>query len=186
MEIIRKKICLEPFKSRIPSLIDTVTINGVDKNTTDGSWGEVPKPITIFGVEFKYGTLMNVYYSALKVVMNAKVKEYDQKGNKWIDLDYDWRDILTDESRPVSFVTDFPTFNVLDKQLISLVSAEDEYAYDGGISLYFDEYIKGCEFINEVHKLIGKEVTPSKFTGMYVPYFFYLTDVPDIIAFMED
>lgn len=101
MEIIRKKICLEPFKSRIPSLIDTVTINGVDKNTTDGSWGEVPKPITIFGVEFKYGTLMNVYYSALKVVMNAKVKEYDQKGNKWIDLDYDWRDILTDRKSVV-------------------------------------------------------------------------------------
>lgn len=186
MEIIRKKICLEPFKSRIPSIIDTVTINGVDKNAADGAWGEVPKPITIFGVEFKYGTLMNVYHSALKVVMNAKVKEYDKKGNKWIDLDYDWRDILTDESRPVSFVIDLPTFNVLDKQLVSLVSAEEEYAYNGGVSLYFDEYIKGCEFINEVHKLIGKEVTPSKFTGIYVPYFIYLTDVADQITFMED
>lgn len=186
MEIIRKKICLEQFKSRIPSLIDTVNINGVDKNTADGSWGEVPKPITIFGVEFKYGTLMSVYHSALKVVMNAKVKEYDKKGDKWIDLDYDWRDILTDASRPVSFVTGLPTFNVLDKQLVSLVSAEEEYAYSGGVSLYFDEYIKGCEFINEVHKIIGKEVTPSKFTGMYVPYFFYLTDVADIISFMED
>ena len=125
MEIIKRKICLEQFKSRIPSLIETVDVLGVDKTKYDGSWGEIPKPVTVLGIEMKYGTMMELYHSVLKIIMSANIREYDESGDKWIKLDYDWRDIINNTYRQVSFVTSIPTNNLNDKKLISLVSPDD-------------------------------------------------------------
>lgn len=189
MEIIKKKICLENFISRIPALIETVDVENVNESTSDGSWGKIPKPVSLLGKAMKYGTLMDLYYPLLKIVMNSDVIEYDAGGQKWRKIDYDWRDIINKMHEPgerVSFVSKIPTEQLDDRMKISVVTKEEEYSFNDNIVNTFGGINDGLNVIEEVHHLIGKKVTPSDFTGMYVPYFIYLADVPDIITFMED
>ena len=113
-------------------------------------------------------------------------KEYDKLGDKWISLNYDWRDIINDTTRKVSFVTSTPTKNLADKQLISFVYPEDEFTYYDNIRYIFGEDKCGLDLITAVHELIGKITTPATFIGTHVPYFLYLSDVDDIISFLED
>lgn len=188
MEIIRKKICLEEFKSRIPALIETIEVDGVEEPSTDGSWGKFPKSISILGKEIRYRTLMDLYHSLLKIVMGAFVLEYDKPGKKWIELDYDWRDILNEyysREVPFKFVTEIPTEDLTDGMMISLVSSEDETLFYDKVQEIFEGTNDGFNVILELHRTIGKKVTPSRFNGMYVPYYFYLADVPDMISFLE-
>ena len=91
MEYIKKKICLEPFISRIPGAIATIDNEDISNNK-NGSWGKIPKTIILWGQEIKYQTLMNLYYSVLKVVTSANYYEYDASGNKWLTSNFDWRD----------------------------------------------------------------------------------------------
>jgi hypothetical protein len=91
MEIIKKKICLEDFISRIPALIETVDTGKGITTLTEGSWGKIPNYITFLGKTVKYKTFMNLYYSLLNVVVYSDYYEYDYIGNKWIAIDYDWR-----------------------------------------------------------------------------------------------
>lgn len=189
MEIIKKKICLENFISRIPALIETVDVENVNESTSDGSWGKIPRPVSFLGKAMKYGTLMDLYYPLLKIVMNSDVIEYDAGGQKWRKIDYDWRDIINKMHEPgerVSFVSKIPTEQLDDRMKISVVTKEEEYSFNDNIVNMFGGKNDGLNVIEEVHRLIGKKVTPSDFTGMYVPYFIYLADVPDIITFMED
>lgn len=189
MEIIKKKICLENFISRIPALIETVDVENVNESTFDGSWGKIPRPVSLLGKAMKYGTLMDLYYPLLSIVMNSDVIEYDASGQKWRKIDYDWRDIINKMYEPgerVSFVSKIPTEQLNDRMKISVVTKEEEYSFNDNIINIFGGTNDGLNVIEEVHRLIGKKVTPSDFTGMYVPYFIYLADVPDIITFMED
>lgn len=189
MEIIKKKICLENFISRIPALIETVDVENVNESTSDGSWGKIPRPVSLLGKAMKYGTLMDLYYPLLSIVMNSDVIEYDAGGQKWRKIDYDWRDIINKMYEPgerVSFVSKIPTEQLDDRMKISVVTKEEEYSFNDNVVNIFGGENDGLNVIEEVHRLIGKKVTPSDFTGMYVPYFIYLADVPDIITFMED
>ena len=189
MEIIKKKVCLENFISRIPALIETVDVENVNESTSDGSWGKIPRPVSLLGKAMKYGTLMDLYYPLLSIVMNSDVIEYDAGGQKWRKIDYDWRDIINKMYEPgerVSFVSKIPTEQLNDRMKISVVTKEEEYSFNDNIVNIFGGTNDGLNVIEEVHRLIGKKVTPSDFTGMYVPYFIYLADVPDIITFMED
>lgn len=189
MEYIKKKICLEDFISRIPALIETVDVEDVIESASDGSWGKIPRPVSILGKAMKYGTLMDLYYPLLKIVMNSNVLEYDASGQKWRQIDYDWRDIVNKMYEPgkrVRFVSEIPTEQLSDRMKISVVTEEERYSFNDNVVNVFGGENDGLNVIEEVHRLIGKKVTPSDFTGMYVPYFIYLADVPDIIAFMED
>jgi hypothetical protein len=91
MEIIKKKICLENFISRIPG--KNKTIEGNDSK--NGSWGKIPNAI-IFGSDnskpIKYHTFINLYYSVLDIIMNCDYYEYDKSGKKWMKKNFDWRD----------------------------------------------------------------------------------------------
>ena len=80
MEIIKKKISLETFLSRIPALIETIEGTNVDNN---GSWGKTPKNIAFLGKEMTYKSLMEFYYSLCFVVMYSDYYEYDLSGKKW-------------------------------------------------------------------------------------------------------
>lgn len=187
MEIIKKKICIENFISRIPSLIETIDVEGVTEASSDGSWGKIPKMLSILGKMMRYGTIMNLYNSLIKIIVKAKVLEYDELGKKWIKVDYDWRDIIKNHhTRTVQFVTSKPTKNLTDKMLISLVSFDEATFFYQHIQDIFGGFNNGFNFIDEVHSIMGKCVTPSNCTGTYVPYFVYHMDVPDIISFMLD
>lgn len=189
MEIIKKKVCLEDFKSRIPALIEPVHVDGVEETTSDGSWGKIPKPVSILGKEMKYGTLMNLYYSLLKLVINANVLEYDIRGDKWIETNCDWRDIITEVYSPntnqVKFLSELPISQLSDRMRVVLVSPDEEYLFNEHIAETFGSTNTGLNVIGEVHRVFGKIVTPSEYIGIYVPYFLYLVDVPDLIMFME-
>ena len=78
MEIIKKKICLENFISRIPGKIKTIEGN----DNKNGSWGKIPHSI-IFGSEnsktIKYHAFINLYYSVLNIIMYCDYYEYDEK-----------------------------------------------------------------------------------------------------------
>lgn len=189
MECIKKRVCLEDFKSRIPSLIETIDVEGITTTSTDGSWDKIPKMIHMFGQydAMRYGTVMNFYYSLLSVITKAEIFEYDKLGDKWIELNYDWRDIINNHiSHPVTFVASKPTDNLKDEMLIGLVTAADVVLFYQTMRDIFGESIDGFAFIDEVHSMLGKYVTPSECIGAHVPYFVYYTDVPDIIAFMEE
>ena len=61
MEIIKKKISLECFKSRIPAL--TEVIDGETVSQTDGVWGKIPKDIKhpILNKSFTFEEFTNLY-----------------------------------------------------------------------------------------------------------------------------
>jgi len=204
MEIIKKKVCLEQFRSRIPALIHTVEGEKYGYFPKDGSWGRIPKPIAFLGKEIKYGTLIGLYYSALKMLMNASFLEYDESGKKWIEKDYDWRHFIINGSesmKDVTFVTEIPSVDLKDKMIITLVTQDEVNFFYNEINDIFGGSNNGITLINEFHRVIGKKIVPPEdtdlddidteeslavYNGMYVPYFVYLADVPDLIAFMEE
>ena len=72
IEVIKKKINLEEFKSRIPGLISV--INQDDNFLNDGaSWGKMPVLITILGRTIKYGTMMDLYYKLLDIITSRTI-----------------------------------------------------------------------------------------------------------------
>jgi hypothetical protein len=83
MEIIKKKICLEDFISRIPALIETLENEKVEINPNDGSWGKIPTSVIILGKNMKYKTFMKLYYTLLNVIVYSDYYEYDSSIKKW-------------------------------------------------------------------------------------------------------
>lgn len=190
IEHIKKKIILEPFKSRVPSLLPTITINGIEKDNSDGSWGEIPYPISLFNKIMKYGTIMELYYKLLRIIKNAEYKEYDASGGKWIDVEIDWRNLLfryTDTIDTIIVTYDNTLKTVgSDKEIIGIVTYDDKLLFYDKIKEIFQEEYTGFDILNAMHDLIGIKVVPTKLDALYVPYLVYLTDVPDQISFMEE
>lgn len=182
MEIIRKKISLECFKSRIPALVETIHNNNDSK---DGSWGEIPKPIVILGKELKYGTIMDLYYKLLDIIKTTTYYEYDMSGKKWLLIDYDWRNVF-DREYSITFLTELPTQFLEDRMIVGITDAENIDIYTNEVNRVFDDTIKGLDVIDAVNEIIGRIIVPAKYDGIYVPYFIFKTDIPDLLAFMDN
>lgn len=85
MDIIKKRISLEQFKTRLNTPLKTV-----NNHSVNDSWGEMPVPITIEGNTLKYGTMMDLYHKVIEVLNNIVFYEYDGPGKKWLKIEIDW------------------------------------------------------------------------------------------------
>lgn len=215
MEIIKKKICLEDFISRIPALIETVDTGKGITTLTEGSWGKIPNYITFLGKTVKYKTFMNLYYSLLNVVVYSDYYEYDYIGNKWIAIDYDWRKSFIDREN-ITYVDEFPTDYDVDRGIIGITTSEGVYTFyelTKEISAY-----DGFTLIIDMSNLIGRQIVPLTYRckecdeikmashvnqeikecdscgstnielipqGSKVPYFIYVSKLDENIALLE-
>lgn len=172
MEIIKKKICLENFISRIPGKINTIEGN----DSKNGSWGKIPNSI-IFGSDnpkpIKYHTFINLYYSVLNVIMYCDYYEYDESGKKWMKKNFDWRDCfdinpertqIHNQYNPVKFYTSLPKNNLKDGQVVGITTIDN-------INIFYDQSEKtlggnfsGFDVIINFNKIIGREIIPYKNT----------------------
>lgn len=211
MELIKKKICLEPFISRIPGMISTIDDADID-NLKNGSWGKIPKTIELWGVKIKYETLMKLYYSSLRIIINAKYYEYDESGRKWIQPDFDWRDAFAINPR-ISYAVTLPTNGRTDKMVVGLVSSEELDTFYNKISKTTGGNYNGLDLIIAVNKIIGRFIVPyacrcnncgstryglkiqkckncdsenlSTIQEPFVPYFLFWKDVQDWIDLLN-
>ena len=213
IEVIKKKINLEEFKSRIPGLISV--INQDDNFLNDSaSWGKIPVLISILGRTIKYGTMMDLYYKLLDIITKSEYYKYSLKQDKWIKISIDWRDILKNKENVRYTNNFFIAENEKNKIVLGITSLENVgYFYDTVVKLVGDEY-NGFDFFENVNNVIGKEIVPyfyeckncgkitiangikvcekcgskniNEIQEPYVPYFVYLSDVQKLISFMEE
>lgn len=213
IEVIKKKINLEEFKSRIPGLISV--INQDDNFLNDGaSWGKIPVLISILGRTIKYGTMMDLYYKLLDIITKSEYYKYSLKQDKWVKIGIDWRDILKNKENVRYTNNFFITENEKNEIILGITSLENVgYFYDTVVKLVGDEY-NGFDFFENVNNLIGKEIVPyfyeckncgkitiandfkvcekcgsknvNEIQEPHVPYFVYLSDVQKLISFMEE
>lgn len=208
MEIIKKKIVLEDFKSRIPSLVDTIEDDG-----TINSWGKMPKNVSLCGKIMRYGTLMRLYYSLLNVITKSAYYEYDREKKKWIPLNLDYKEVFKNKNN-IKYETTLPLQNNDVKTIVGITNGDGFGFFYNEVKTITDSK-DGFEVLQEINNLIGKiEVPPIKMCKkcntlivtnenecsekdcggelieieqpVYFPYFIYRTEVPDILEFMED
>lgn len=210
MEIIKKKISLETFLSRIPALIETIEGTSVGNN---GSWGKTPKNIAFLGKEMTYKSLMEFYYSLCFVVMYSNYYEYDLSGRKWIPIKIDWRDTFKNDSI-ISYAVELPNDNIDDKKIIGITTLEGVLNFNEKVRMLTGGMYNGFHVIQEVNRIIGKKITPpTKICtkcgkkiitnntdnkcecggelkeveqAILVPYYIYRTEVNDYLNFMSD
>lgn len=209
MEIIRKKICLEDFISRIPSKIDSLSNERIE---TSNSWGKIAKNIPFNGIIFNYKDFISLYYSLFNIFMNAKYYEYDMSGNSWIKLNnYDWRNNYIYEfsndgeyniTKNMSFNDVLPEFNIniggnmngsissYDRTVIGIVSENDmEILRKYGVELGLDfNKIVGKEIVPLSYAIKGEndEITYKTIEGSRVPKTIYISELDDTISFMNE
>lgn len=165
MEIIRKKISLENFRSRIPALIECIERYDHEIEQKKGAWGNIPKNIThfIFNKSLTFKEFMSLYVSLMGIVMYSKYFEYDNVGNKWITLNLDWRNIFGDIENRYVFVDTLPTRG--DKNTIYGYNSN---GYESIISLNINKIINDnyniIDAINVMNNIIGREIVPPIYT----------------------
>lgn len=220
MDIIKKRINLEQFKSRIPGLINVVDKDyKLDNKVIDlnlflknnASWGKIPVSINILGKTLKYGTIMNLYYKLLDTIIGSVYYIYNKKNRKWITKDIDWRDIIK-RKQNVTYLNYIPT-TYETNNIIGITSDENIHYFYNIIKFLYEDNYDAFDFVDKVNQIIGREIIPyfyeCKNCGKidildnklcnncgsedlieiqepYVPYFIYLSELSDIISFMED
>lgn len=94
MEIIRKKICIEDFISRIPSL----KLDCIDKDENETSWGKIANNFYFRGKYFRYKYIMDLYYDVLNLIMDSifLIRENYTSNSQWFNetltTEKNWRD----------------------------------------------------------------------------------------------
>lgn len=213
IEIIKKKINLENFKSRIPGLIDVVNKpdNFLDDNA---SWGKIPISINLFDVNIKYGTMMDLYYRISDVITKSEYYHYSLKNKKWIKRDIDWRDVLKNREY-VKYSSNFiGNQEESTNSILGINSLENVKCFYDSVRKIIGENFNGFDFFEKVNEIIGKEIVPyfykcqdcgeTRIAGdikkcevcnsenldeiheVNVPYFIYLSEVPKLISFMNE
>ena len=213
IEIIKKKINLENFNSRIPGLIDVVNKpdNFLDDNA---SWGKIPISINLFGTNIKYGTMMDLYYKISDVITKSEYYRYSLKNKKWIKRDIDWRDVLKNREY-VKYSSNFiDNEEESTNSILGINSLENVNCFYDSVRKIIGENFNGFDFFEEVNEIIGKEIVPyfykcqncgeTRIAGdikkcevcnsenldeiheVNVPYFIYLSEVPKLISFMNE
>lgn len=209
MEIIKKKICLEDFKSRIPSIIQTVDGEKVN------SWGKTVKCIKIFGKVLKYGTFIKMYYKLLDTIMKSSYYQYDNIEHNWKIIEYDWRNSFKDKDI-ISYVISFPEENLYNKQIVGITDEENLLYFYDEVNKLTDGNYDGFYMIDYFNKIIGRHIVPliykcnecghsimdingdddlicsecgksdfEQIQEVYVPYFIYESELPNLIGLME-
>ena len=174
----------------------------------------MPHSIIISNRTIRYKTAITLYYNILNIILFSEYYEYDKSGDKWLKKNYSYHFILNNQNN-IEYKNSLPYTDLKDKEIIGLTSLKninifyDEIKEVIGINGY-----NGFNFIDEMNKLIGRINVPYTYSckecnftemkdnidtcpncgskkiffyhGIYVPYFLYITDIPDIIKFMED
>jgi hypothetical protein len=210
MEFIKKKICLDDFISHIPGLNETIDGEDLLLNT-NGSWGKIPKMLTLWGSKIKYGTIMDLYYKTLNIVRNAVYYEYDMVGNKWMTTDFDWRDAFNTNN--IMFSENLPTDELSDKMIVGVTDTQNIQIFYDDISNIGGTSNNGLDLITSVNEMMGIHIVPYAYTCKncshvklgtnvkmcekcnstsiepyqppFMPYFLYLKEVPKWIEYME-
>jgi hypothetical protein len=212
MEFIKKKICLDDFVSHIPGLNET--IDGEDLLTNaNGSWGKIPKNLTLWDTEVKYGTIMNLYYQVLDIVRNAVYYEYDTSGSKWMVVDFDWRDAFNTNN--ILFSDNLPTDELSDKMIVGVTKTENLSIFYDDISQIGGTSHNGLDLITNVNDMMGIHIVPyayvckscshikisknapqiceecgsgsiEPYQPPFMPYFLYLKEIPKWIDYMNN
>jgi hypothetical protein len=164
MEFIKKRICLEPFKSRIPAMLATVD-NADIINSVNGAWGKIPKTIILWGSEVKYQTLMSLYYSVLKTIMTASYYEYDASGDKWIDNNFDWRDSFLHQPSVV-YYDSLPNTGITDRLIVGITSNDNLKLFYDDVSTLFNSNYNGFDLVTAVNEIIGRHIIPYAYKCM--------------------
>lgn len=162
MEIIKKRICLENFISRIPGMNDVEGIEDT-KKLVNGSWGYYPKDIVLWGKRLKYHTLISLYYSALNVIMYSKYFEYDASGKKWLELEIDWRDTFLNVV-DFSYASALPEDGLKDRMKVGITTQKNVTLFYDTITALDGNYHDGFDLIDAVNKIIGRIIVPYAVT----------------------
>jgi hypothetical protein len=203
MEFIKKKICLENFKSRIPGMNEVIDEKDM-ANSTNGTWGDFPKNIVLWNQSLKYHTIMSLYYSVLDIIMHAEYFEYDDSGKKWLVSTIDWRDTLNNVNN-ISYASALPETGLTDRMIVGLTTEKNVNIFYDTISLIGSSGRNGFDLVDSINKIIGKFIIPyqvkcntckhtkigfdikkcescdstdlTKEQEMFVPYFIYWKDI---------
>lgn len=147
----------------------------------DKCWGNIIRKIDILDKKIDYKTFITIYNELFNIVINANYYEYDESGDKWLKVNYDWRNVFYDDMYNMQYLDNFPKENLRDRMIIGVVNSV-QYDY---FNQYINESIKknknGLDFLIESHKKIGKIITPPWFNGIYVPYYIYTIEIPNLI-----
>lgn len=212
MEVIKKKICLDNFISRIPGMVATVDDVDIDK-CINGSWGKIPKIIDLWGTKINYKTLMDLYYSVLDIIVNSIYYEYDASGKKWLQPDFDWRDTFNHKPT-IGYYTTLPEESLKDKLIVGLTNADNVAIFYDKVYELTNSSHNGFDLITSVNEIIGRIIVPyayicdecgtikigsdirkcshcdstqlSTHQDVFVPYFLYWKEIPAWIEFLNN
>ena len=215
MEVIKKKISLECFKSRIPALVEGVFNDERGVNQTNGIWGKIPKNIKheLFTRSLTFEEFSNLYNSLIDVITKASYFEYDDEGSKWIQLDFDWRNIFSRSYPNLLVVSSLPKQGVKNS-VYCLTTNKGEITFNEKVSELTNGNVDGKNVIILMNNIIGRDIIPptakcnscghskigydikscemcnsdniSYEQGINVPYFIYFVDVNETISLLED
>jgi hypothetical protein len=205
MEVIKKRICLEDFRSRIPGMFNYINKKS---NDTNGSWGKFPKIMRYStylnddneyeSIDMRYNDFMEIYYALLDTLCNSRYYEYENDGvneSRWLERSYDWRFIFESETKEyakskVRFVSSLPTklTQEFDEMIYGVTSEYCSNIYNDVCKTLLNnigDIDDGIHVLQNMNKILGIEFTPSIYTEIFVPKILFLSEVPERISMME-
>lgn len=183
MDIIKKKISLEQFKNRTPSIISPISVDSETTTHNNGSWGEIARPIVFRdynNISVKHGGAMDLYYKIINIITNLKFKEFIKGKNKWVDVEYDWREFLLKDIH-ISLLLELPQKapQIPIVAIVNLDEYETFYTLPGQILK--TEGVNGYDYVKAIHNEIGRTIIPVEIDGIYVPYMIWDSEIDDLI-----
>lgn len=166
MEIIKKQISLEPFKSRVPALIEGVYSSGENStNQIDGIWGKIPKNIkhSDFTKELTYEEFIDIYKSLMNVVTNSIYYEYDSSNNGWVKIDFDWRELFGNNVPSISYSSVLPVSysNTSNNRILyGITDIEGSHVYNYIVKTITNVDNDGIDVIKTMNDIIGRVIIP--------------------------
>ena len=168
MEIIRKKICLEDFISRIPSNLNVIT-----GDTNNGSWGKIPNKIklTISNKDryYNYKFIMDLYYKTLKLIINSEIYKL-QPNNIWIPESYEkktWIDYVKNSGvceTVITFTDEFPNDkNIGDIIGITNTPKDEIISIKKGIQIILEDLLNNKDKLKEIEDDIKNNVYTTSY-----------------------
>ena len=168
MEIIRKKICLEDFISRIPSNLNVIT-----GDTNNGSWGKIPNKIklTISNKNryYNYKFIMDLYYKTLKLIINSEIYKL-QPNNIWIPESYEkktWIDYVKNSGvceTVITFTDEFPNDkNIGDIIGITNTPKDEIISIKKGIQIILEDLLDEKDKLKEIEDDIKNNIYTTSY-----------------------
>ena len=182
MEIIRKKICLEDFISRIPSNLSVIT-----GDTNNGSWGKIPNKIklTISNENryYNYKFIMDLYYKTLKLIINSEIYKL-QPNNIWIPESYEkktWIDYVKNSGvceTVITFTDEFPNDkNIGDIIGITNISKDEIISIKKSIQIILEDLLNNKDKLKEIEDDIKNNVYTTSYK-----YFKFIYIIDELIG----